>query len=66
MEAFFDQNAIDEYDAAHSEEESRFYLIGYSQRRLLFVVYTEPTEGTIRIVSARKAEGKYKRIYEQI
>lgn len=64
MEAFFDRNAVDDYDATHSDEETRFNLIGLSSRRLLFVVYTEPEEGTVRIVSARKAEGKHQRIYE--
>lgn len=63
MEAFFDQNAVDDYDVEHSDEEPRFNLIGLSSRRLLFVVYTEPEEGTIRIISARRAEEKQQRIY---
>ena len=65
ISAFFDPNAIDTWDAEHSDDEDRFYLIGLSKRRLLFVVYAEPEEGTIRIISARRAEGKYKRLYEQ-
>ena len=65
MEAFFDQNAVDDYDIEHSDDESRFNLIGLSSRRLLFVVYTEPEEGTIHIISARRAEGKQQRIYEE-
>jgi len=64
MEAFLDWNAIDDYDAEHSDAEARFNLIGLSSRRLLFVVYTEPEEDTIRIISARRAEGKQQRIYE--
>lgn len=64
MEAFFDPNAVDNYDASHSGRETRFNLIGLSSRRLLFVVYTELEEGVIRIISARKAEGKQQRIYE--
>jgi uncharacterized DUF497 family protein len=63
--AFFDPNALDTWDAEHSDDEDRFYLIGLSERRLLFVVYAEPEEGTIRIISARRAEGKYRRLYEQ-
>lgn len=65
MEAFFDQNAVDDYDIEHSDDESRFNLIGLSSRRLLFVVYTEPAEGTIHIISARRAEGKQQEIYEE-
>lgn len=65
MEAFFDPNAMDEYDADHSDDENRFHLIGYSKRRLLFVVYREPDEGTVRIISVRKAEGKYQQLYER-
>lgn len=65
IEAFFDPNAIDDYDADHSDDETRLQLIGYSHRRLLLVVYAEPEEGTFRIISARKAEGKYQRIYER-
>lgn len=65
IEAFFDLNALDSYDEAHSDDEVRFNLIGLSSRRLLFIVYTEPENEVIRIISARKAEGKHKRIYER-
>jgi len=65
MEAFFDPMAIDDYDAEHSDDEARFNLIGLSSQRVLFVVYTEPDDDTIRIISARKAEGKLQRLYEQ-
>lgn len=64
MEAFFDPNAVDDYDATHSDKEARFNLIGLSSQRLLFVVYTELEEGAIRIISARRAERKQQRIYE--
>jgi len=68
MEAFFDVNAVDEFDEEHSFDEDRYNLIGLSSRRLLFVVYAEYSveeEVMIRIISARKAEGKYRRLYEQ-
>lgn len=64
IEAFFDPNAVDDYDAGHSEAEARYNLIGLSTHRLLFVVYTQPQEGVTRILSARKAEKKHRRIYE--
>ena len=63
--AFFDSDAVDDYDPEHSVCERRYNLIGLSGRRLLFVVYTEPEDSLIRIVSARKAEKKHRRIYEQ-
>ena len=63
--AFFDSDAVDDYDPEHSGRERRYNLIGLSDRRLLFVVYTEPEDSVIRIVSARKAEKKHRRIYEQ-
>lgn len=65
IEAFFDSTALDEFDEEHSQEETRHTLIGMSSKRLLFVVYTEPTEGIVRIISARKAEAKYRKYYEE-
>ncbi len=65
VEAFFDPTAVDDFDPEHSLEETRFNLIGLSSRRLLFVVYTQPEDDVIRIVSARKAEKKQQGIYER-
>ena len=62
-EAFLDPNAVDDFDADHSDKEVRYNLIGLSSRRLLFVVYTE-TDNAVRIISARKAEKKHRRVYE--
>lgn len=64
-EAFFDPQAVDDFDPDHSDEETRYNLIGLSSRRLLFVVYTEPARGIVRLISARKAEKKHRRIYAQ-
>ncbi len=64
IEAFFDPQAVDEYDADHSVYEHRYNLIELSSRRHLFVVYTEPEDGVIHIISARKAEKKHQKIYE--
>ena len=42
QEVFFDPNAIDFFDSEHSTpRESRFAIIGFSSRRLLFVAYGE-------------------------
>lgn len=65
MEAFLDRNALDDFDEAHPIEEARYNLIGMSSRRLLFIVYTERKDNVIRIISARKAEQKHQKAYEQ-
>ncbi|MDX2029890.1 MAG: BrnT family toxin [Blastocatellia bacterium] len=65
IESFLDPNALDEFDVAHSEVEPRYNLIGLSSRRLLFIVYTESEEGLVRLISARKADLKHRKIYEQ-
>ena len=53
-EVFYDPNAVEEYDEAHSGIEPRFIIIGFSRRRLLIVVYAETQRGSVRIISARK------------
>ena len=65
-DVFLDPNALDFFDSAHStSQESRYYIIGFSSRRLLFVAYTELEDNTIWLISARKAEAKYRRLYEE-
>ncbi len=64
-EVFYDPNALEGYDAAHSGVESRFFIIGLSSRRLLFVVYAEREGDVVRIISARKAIKKEQEDYEQ-
>jgi uncharacterized protein len=66
--AFNDIWAIDENDLEHStHEEQRFTIIGFAETQLLRVTYTIVSENpeVIRIISARKAKGKDKLIYEQ-
>ena len=64
-EVFYDPNALEGYDAEHSGDESRFFIIGLSSRRLLFVVYAERLEDTVRIISARRAVRKEQEEYER-
>jgi uncharacterized DUF497 family protein len=47
VEAFFDPNAVEGFDSEHSADENRFYIIGFSSRRLLYVVYAERFQGNI-------------------
>lgn len=65
-EVFYDPNAVRGFDSEHSEVENGFYIIGFSSRRLLFVIYAEKTKaGIIRIITARKAEAKYRNEYAE-
>jgi uncharacterized DUF497 family protein len=46
------------YDEEHSDAEDRFIAIGTIRAGFIVVVYTEPHDEIIRIVSARKATKK--------
>jgi uncharacterized DUF497 family protein len=66
QEAFFDPNALEEYDEEHSTaKEQRFKLLGLSNQRLLVVVFAEIENETIRIISTRKAGPQQRKAYEQ-
>ncbi len=64
-EVFYDPNAFEGYDVEHSLDERRFFIVGLSSRRLLYVVYAERDGDTVRIISARKAVKKDQEDYEQ-
>ncbi len=64
--AFDDEFAYIFEDEWHSDEESREILIGYSDRnRLLFVSFVQRAPDHIRIVSARVADPKERKSYEE-
>ena len=46
------------YDEAHSIDEDRFIGVGPTDRGVIVVVYTEPQEDVVRILSARMATRK--------
>ena len=53
---FADENALIEYDEAHSEWEERFRILGRSSGgKVLLVVYCVRDESVIRIISSRPA-----------
>ena len=64
QEAFGDLRGLDEFDAVHSEDETCYNLIALSSRRLLMVVYAEGVGGGIRLISARRADGRERKKYE--
>jgi len=58
---FNDPERWERFDSAHSKNEDRWQTLGLVDK-VLFVVYTEQGE-TTRIISARMADEKEKRIY---
>jgi len=64
-EVFYDPYAFDDYDSEHSDEEARFFIIGLSSRRMLYVVYAETSGDVMRIISARRASKLERKIYER-
>jgi uncharacterized DUF497 family protein len=64
-DVFYDPNALEDYDSEHSEEEKRFFIIGMSSWRLLYVVYAERAGDAVRIISARKADKAERKNYER-
>jgi uncharacterized protein len=60
-----DLNSITFSDPEHSFDEARYIAIGISHRgQLLTIVYVE-REGYIRIISARKANLREVRLYDE-
>lgn len=64
-EVFYDPNALEGSDPEHSAEEDRFVIIGYSARRLLFVVFAQRQGDMIRIISARPPTPTERELYEE-
>ena len=64
---FFDEYALQFFDAEHSEEdEERFLMLGLSHRsRILIVCHCEREDGNvIRLISARKATANERQHYK--
>jgi uncharacterized DUF497 family protein len=62
-QAFFDPSRIVHADIRHSYGEDRYRLMGMVEQRLFVVVYT-PRHDAMRIISARKANLREVRHYE--
>lgn len=63
---FFDESAMEFFDADHSQDEDRFLLLGQSfSLRILMVCHCHREKaGVIRIISARKATASERRKYK--
>jgi uncharacterized protein len=64
-EVFYDPHALEGADAGHSFDEARFFVIGYSTSRILFVVFAERRANIIRIISARPPTPAERKLYEE-
>ena len=64
---FYDEDAAEFYDDAHSQNDDRFIMLGISALTRVLVVCHCLREGgnVIRIISARKATRKEKRYYQR-
>ena len=64
-EVFADTNAVYDIDINHSYEEERFIIIGFDKKlQMLTVCYCErKSEEKIRIISAREATNKERKLY---
>lgn len=62
---FSDLNALVFDDPKHSTLEQRKWILGHSDKNTLIVVFTERLANVTRIISARKANRKERRIYEK-
>ncbi len=62
--AFQDENAVELFDELNSNSETRYQIIALSPNRLLFVAFTVRQE-YIRLISARKANRKQVKIYNE-
>ncbi len=65
IQVFFDGRRVIRHDTRSDYGEDRYQVIGMSHERVLFVVYTERHENTIRIISARRANKKECAAYEK-
>ena len=63
---FYDDFARQFYDEAHSDGEERFLLLGVSNKsRILLICHCEmESKNVIRLISARKATSKERKLYE--
>jgi uncharacterized DUF497 family protein len=60
-----DPGRVSRLDLDHADIEERSLTVGYSyRRRLLAVVTAEPPQGSIRIISARRATKRERHAYE--
>ena len=60
-----DTDYLEIFDEEHSAVEERFISIGPIQRGIVLVVWTEPGDDVIRIISARFATRRERELFHQ-
>ena len=61
-----DPSAYTDFDELHSENDLRFFTIGTADNgKLLYIVHNENESGHIRLISARTATPRERRLYEE-
>ncbi len=53
------------FDDEHSQDEDRFIAVGPIPIGVILVVYTEPAEDVVRLISARRATKAETRLFQQ-
>ena len=61
----FNMPMVVELDETENYDEDRYVGNGLLEGRVVVIVYTEPDEQTVRIISLRKALSYERRYYEQ-
>jgi uncharacterized DUF497 family protein len=59
------EDFLEIFDDTHSDDEERFIAIGQIRRGLIVVIWTERTEDTIRIISARWATKREEELFHE-
>lgn len=61
---FLDSRRLERENIRKRYGEVRFQTIGMTEQGILFVIYTERHQNTIRLISARKANRRERQAYE--
>jgi len=65
VKVFDDEYRMERIDDRDDYGETRMQVLGYTAFGMLFVVYTEREEDTVRIISARAATKTEKKMYNE-
>ncbi|MGI9283652.1 MAG: BrnT family toxin [Endozoicomonas sp.] len=62
---FLDDSRIEREDIRNHYGETRYQTMGMTEQGVLFVIFTERSNDTIRLISARKANKQERKWYER-
>ena len=64
VHVFLDDERVEREDTRSDYGEKRFQTVGTTEHGILFIIYTERSGNTIRIISARKANKRERKAYK--